>query len=790
MKICYNCAFYNDGWCERRNISISTSGSCSKWRGFVVGTTQTKKKDPRNCEHCKYWDSTVCRNSEGSFFEEETTPTSVCMSFKKGQYIKTKQEGTAGRESAETEKRKDSQLYREAKQVLKQLYGENAKFRSGQYEAIEATLNNRRTLVVQRTGWGKSLVYFVSTKLNKMKDKGLTIVISPLLILMDNQLESASKLGLECEILNSNTKENWDDILTRAKENEVDLLLVTPESLFNEEIQTALPEIRIGLFVVDEAHCISDWGHDFRLQYGNLYKIINALPPNVPLLGTTATANDRVVADLKRQWGENVYVSRGPLTRESLYIQILNHERRVQRYAWILQNLDSLQGSGIIYCLTQRDCEYLADFLKRNGKNVEAYHAGMEREKLQEIEYSFKENKLKAIVATIKLGMGYDKGDIAFVIHFQKPSNIVSYYQQIGRAGRDIDKALVFLMSGKEDDDIINYFIDTAFPTEEECRDVLRIVEKYNGINQYGLIAEINRKKNRIEKAVYFLENIGCIYKQNYKYYISAKQFVYDRDHYAKVTEIRRREHEQMTELVKQEGCISKFIVNCLDDYTAVDCGHCTNCTGKTLIPEAVSWEYMETANEYVNGMLLEIEPRKRWATSNVTVNRNLEYVNERGICLSIYGDPGYGQLVKDGKYGKEGRFSSELVGRSVEVLKPIIKEKGIKHLTYVPSLRSNLVKVFAEELAKSLRVEFVDLLDKHPAAPQKNMENSAHQCENAFVSFSTKDNVEMPERILLVDDMIDSKWTMTVCGFRLMEAGCSMVFPFALADTSGRGDK
>ena len=367
-------------------------------------------------------------------------------------------------------------IYEQANQIIKGLYGPNAKFRDGQYEAIEATMTRKRVLVVQRTGWGKSLVYFVCTKLMRKENKGVTMVVSPLLVLMENQIEAATKMGLRCDVLNSTVKDRRAEILNSLENDELDLILVTPETLFSDEVQRRLRNIKIGLFVIDEAHCISDWGHDFRLEYGNLKSVISSLPATVPILATTATANDRVVSDLEKQLGNNVFVSRGPLTRESLSIQILEMPDRITRYAWILENINKLPGSGIIYCLTQRDCDYLSDFLKKNGINAEAYYSrdGEDGALLnKDIEEKFRRNEIKAIVATIKLGMGYDKGDIAFVIHYQMPSNIVSYYQQIGRAGRNIDRAYTFLLFGKEDEDILNYFINTAFPSEREAANIM-----------------------------------------------------------------------------------------------------------------------------------------------------------------------------------------------------------------------------------------------------------------------------------------------------------------------------
>ena len=638
----------------------------------------------------------------------------------------------------------DPMIYAKASTILCALYGAQASFRDGQYEAIEATMTQNRTLVVQRTGWGKSLVYFICTKLMREQKRGVTVVVSPLLVLMENQIEAAEKLGLRCDVLNSTTKERRAEILQSIEQEELDLILVTPETLFSDDVQMKLKNIRIGLFVIDEAHCISDWGHDFRLEYGRLKTIIQQLPPNVPILATTATANDRVVADLQAQLGNTVFISRGPLTRDSLYIQILNKPGKIERYAWILETLPNLPGSGIIYCLTQRDCDYLADFLKQNGISAEAYYSRgtQDGESINhDIEEKFRNNQLKVIVATIKLGMGYDKGDIAFVIHYQMPQNIVSYYQQIGRAGRNINKAYIFLMYGKEDKDILDYFINTAFPTENETTRLVDLLGNHDGLKISQIRSAMNIRNARIDKALAFLINDGFVRKEKSVYYLTPKRFVYNQEHYDLVTSIRRQEMEQMKQLIQTDECYSRYIVSCLDDKTAVDCGHCSNCTRKELFPSEISASTIHVAEAYINKLILPIEPRKQWVYSSVTHQKRIAHVNQPGFCISKYGDAGYGELVKQGKYSKEKRFCDELVGKSAQMLRSFVKEHGITHICPVPSLRSNLVQDFAARLAESLKLEFVELLSKSAARQQKEMENSAYQCANAYQSFSVKDN-------------------------------------------------
>ena len=674
----------------------------------------------------------------------------------------------------------DPQILIETQELLTQLYGEDAVFRDGQYEAIETALTQHRTLVVQRTGWGKSLVYFMCTKLLRRRGKGITLVVSPLLVLMQNQMEAAQGLGLTCAQLNSRTKKDQENILSRMAAGQLDLVFVTPETLFQGAVQEGLSRVSIGLFVIDEAHCISDWGHDFRLEYCRLKEVIRRLPANVPVLATTATANERVIADLQVQLGENVFVSRGPLARDSLCLQVLPLEDRAERYGWILEHLGRLPGSGIIYCLTKRDCEMLAGFLLSHGISAAPYHSGLDDALNQETEERFRLNQLKVIVATVKLGMGYDKGDVSFVIHFQMPANIVAYYQQIGRAGRNIPQAYVFLMSGKEDEDILAYFIETAFPSQRETDAIMNYIQQQEGASQRALEGALNIRGSRVKKALMFLYNDGFLYKEGSRYYASPKPYVHRWEHYQQIKDIRYREMEQMKKLIRTRECLSQYIIRQLDDPTACRCGRCANCIGRDILPPVSTAAAAREAASYLDSLVLPIIPRKKWPD-----NTNITHINLEGLCLSRYGDQSWGRLVKKGKYSPEKRFSQELVQRSAQVLAPLIQEHKIQCVTCVPSLRSDLVEEFSRRLALQLHIPFAALLSKQPSPQQKDMENSAYQCRNALDSISIAQGASVPSSVLLVDDVVDSKWTLTVCGYRLMEEGCEAVYPYALADSS-----
>lgn len=538
--------------------------------------------------------------------------------------------------------------------------------------------------------------------------------------------------------------------------------------------------------VIDEAHCISDWGHDFRLEYLKLNEVIEKLPKTVPLLATTATATNRVIDDLKSQLGNDLYISRGELSRESLHIQILNLNSKVEKYAWILENINKIEGSGIIYCLTKWDCEKLSNFLNQNGIESLPYHSDKSIDDNRIAEEKFKNNEIKVIVATIKLGMGYDKSDISFVIHFHMPSNIVAYYQQIGRAGRNINNAYIFLLKSEEDEQIIEYFINKAFPTEHELLSVYNEIESaILGINKSEILANVNLKKTRIEKALQFLENDNFVFKDKNCYFTSTKLFEYDKKHYDEITKMRQLEKIQMIELTKTKECYSKFIVNSLDDYTANNCGKCSNCLKKDIIPISLSNKNIEIAKNFLLKDIYIIKPRKKYANGS-----NLEYINEEGICLSQYGDYGYGKMVEEDKY-QNNEYRIEIIKRVTELIdEKFIKKHNIKYITFVPSINNNKLKELAYQIADNLNIECIDLIEKNENLPQKNMENSHYQSNNAKKSYKIKEMNISIDKIILIDDIIDSKWTITWCGYYLKEKGIKEVYPFALADSSSRKEK
>lgn len=669
----------------------------------------------------------------------------------------------------------------------------DATFRDDQEPAIQHIVEGRgRLLVVQRTGWGKSFVYFIATKLLREAGGGPALLVSPLLALMRNQSEAANRMGVRAETLNSSNQADWDEIERALENDEIDILLISPERLANEDFRTnvlASIAARISLLVVDEAHCISDWGHDFRPHYRLLERTARALPSTVRLLATTATANDRVMADLRTVLGPRLTVLRGDLNRTSLTLQTIRLPGQAERLAWLAEQVPNLTGSGIIYTLTVRDANQVAAWLKSEGLSVEAYSGKSEGR--DELERALLENRVKALVATTALGMGFDKPDLSFVIHYQTPGSVVAYYQQVGRAGRALPAAYGVLLSGDEETDITNYFIESAFPTREEVEVVLGALETNpSGLSVPELLEEVNISKGRIDKTIELLalESPAPLAKQGTKWQLTAA--VLGDDFWtraARLTDLRRAERDQMQEYVELNSGHMAFLLSALDSA-------CSNASSPSLplLPTTPSPRIAQRASAFLRRTSLPIQPRKKWPAGGlphygVTGMIAPDDRAEPGKALCVWGDAGWGQLVRKGKYGDD-RFSDELVAACKQLVEEWSPDPAPVWVTYVPSLRRPaLVHDFASRLATSLRLPFHVALTKTDNRPeQKTMANSTQQARNVDGSLEMS-GVSLPKGpVLLVDDMVDSRWTLTVSAWLLSRAGVPNVWPLALAMTGG----
>jgi len=672
----------------------------------------------------------------------------------------------------------------------------DAAFRDGQEDAIRHVVEGRgRLLVVQKTGWGKSFVYFIAAKLLREAGAGPALLVSPLLALMRNQVAAAERLGLRAETLNSGNKADWPGIVERIGAGEVDILLFHPKQLASVRFaNTVLAPIagRVSLLVVDEAHCVSDWGHDFVPEYRIVQRTARSLPANLRLLATTATANNRVMEDLTDILGPNLKVVRGDLNRPSLTLQTISLPGQAERLAWLAEQLAALPGHGIVYTLTVHDAEQVAGWLRTRGIAAEAYTSrsgGREG-----LEQALLDNQVKVLVATTALGMGFDKPDLAFVIHYQMPGSVVAYYQQVGRAGRAVASAYGVLLSGDEEDDIVDWFIDTPFPTREEVDAVLQALDDApGGLTTPGILGRVNLSWHRLDKALTLmsLEAPAPIVKQDGRWRLTAADLAESFWGRAdRLTRLRREEQQQMREYVALPfGQHMRFLIEALDGDGAT-----ASSPGLPPLRTGVDPLLARDAAAYLRRGSLVIDPRRQWPADGLPgygVKGNIAAAGQAqsGRALCTWGDAGWGQQVRDGKYRHE-HFSEELMLACEGMMNEWNPLPAPAWVTCIPSHRHpGLVSDLARRLAARLRLPFHGiLLSAGERAEQKGMENSAHRVRNLDGAFGLRDGPVPSGPVLLVDDMVDSRWTLTVAAWLLQRGGSGAVWPMVLAAAGQAG--
>ena len=678
-----------------------------------------------------------------------------------------------------------------ASRLLHEALGPAAEFRPGQLEAIEALVEQReRVLVVQRTGWGKSLVYLIATRLLRDHGAGPTLVVSPLLALMRNQVEMADGLGVRSATINSGNVDDWQQLEAAARDGAIDLLLVSPERLnnprFRENVLTQLSG-SAGLFVVDEVHCISDWGHDFRPDYRRVSRVLDHMPRTVPVLGCTATANDRVVEDVRQQLGDDLTVIRGPLARDSLRLRVLDLPSQAQRLAWLARELPELPGTGIVYCLTIEDAHRVNRWLQSRGLDTAVYTGQTDADDRLQVEADLSANRVKAVVATSALGMGYDKPDLGFVVHFQSPGSPIAYYQQVGRAGRGVASAEVVLLRGHEDRDIQDWFIGTAFPDRADAEAVLRLLSEHaEPVAVSRIEASVNVRRTRLEAMLKILEVEGAVAREGSRWYRTAAPWAYDEERVDRVTAHRRAEQQAMVDYGETDRCLMAFLLDQLDDEAPELCGRCANCTPMDDPP--LGEEQVAEAVDFLRRQPVTSDPRRQWPAGLEDVRGRIPPEEQvAGIhALCLWADAGWGRLVQRGKYD-DGHFDDRLVAASAELLARWDPQPAPTWVTAVPSRRHpELVPDFSRRLADALGLPFEVVLTKlRDTPPQKEMQNSAQQAANLIEAFSVSPPVPAGA-VLLVDDVVDSRWTATVLGAQLRRAGAEAVHVFALARASG----
>jgi len=691
--------------------------------------------------------------------------------------------------------------------LLHVLAGPHAAFRPHQLEAIRDLVGERaRVLCVQRTGWGKSAVYFLATALLRERGAGPALIVSPLLALMRNQIAAAERLGIRAHTVNSTNRDAWEEVRGLLAADAIDLLLISPERLNNPQFRDAMLPLfaeRVGLLVVDEAHCISDWGHDFRPDYRRLAEMLERLPEGVAVLGTTATANDRVVADVEAQLRAGhtsapLRTYRGPLGRSSLRLEVVELPGQADRLAWLATWLPRLEGSGIVYTLTKRDADMVAGWLAGHGIAAEGYSGEVETARRIDVEERLLGNRLKAVVATSALGMGYDKPDLGFVVHYQAPGSVISYYQQVGRAGRGVEHADVVLLRGAEDRRIQDFFIEQAFPPRELVQRVLDALDGAgdDGLSLPALSGVVNLGRARIEAMLKVLDVEGAVIRRRRSAASSraspsaassgshwvrrpGADWTYDADRYAQVTALRRSEQAAMAAFGADGRCLMRALREELDDPEPRDCGRCAVCAGPRF-DGALDPALVRQAALHLRSKPLALEVKKM-APGEDGIMRKLpdDVRGEEGRALARLGDGGWDPLVQAGR--RAGRFEDELVDAAAEAVRAW--GAPVAWVTAVPSRRSGaLVPDLASRLAAALALPCVSALERTgDGPPQREMANSAQQVANVRGQFAVRG--ELPAGpCLLVDDVRFSGWTLAMLAGQLRRRGAPAVYPLALA--------
>ncbi|MGW8352043.1 RecQ family ATP-dependent DNA helicase [Streptomyces wedmorensis] len=693
-----------------------------------------------------------------------------------------------------------------------------ARLREDQWRAIEALVaDRRRALVVQRTGWGKSAVYFVATSLLRERGSGPTVIVSPLLALMRNQVEAAARAGIRARTINSSNTEEWETVQQEVAAGEVDVLLVSPERLNNPDFRDqVLPRLAAatGLLVVDEAHCISDWGHDFRPDYRRLRTMLADLPVGVPVLATTATANARVTADVAEQLGTgagtDALVLRGALDRESLSLGVVRLPDAAHRLAWLADHLGELPGSGIIYTLTVAAADEVTAYLRQCGHVVSSYTGRTENADRQQAEDDLQANRVKALVATSALGMGFDKPDLGFVVHLGSPSSPIAYYQQVGRAGRGVEHAEVLLLPGQEDEAIWRYFASVAFPPEEQVRRTIDVLAQAGRpLSLPALEPLVELRRTRLETMLKVLDVDGAVRRVKGGWESTGRPWAYDTERYAWVARQRETEQQAMRDYAASTGCRMEFLRRQLDDEEAAPCGRCDNCAGSRFDPK-VSDAALDAAKGELGRPGVEVEPRKMWPTGLAAVGVDLKGripAAEQafaGRALGRLSDIGWGNrlrpLLADGTH--DGPVPDDVVQAVVHVLADWAKGPGgwasgapdaparpAGVVTVASHSKPRLVGSLGERIAEIGRMPFLGVVEYAPEAEDLRLSrtNSAQRVVGLQRTLTVP--AELAGRlaaaegpILLVDDLSDTGWTLAVAARLLRRAGAEGVFPLVLA--------
>ncbi len=666
--------------------------------------------------------------------------------------------------------------------VLLKMAGPDAIGRADQRAAVRALVDDRaRVLVVQATGWGKSAVYWAATSALRAAGGGSTLIISPLLALMRDQVAAAEAAGLSAATVNSTNPDEWDAIFEAALNKTLDVLLVSPERLANPRFASLLPQLigSAGLVVIDEAHCISDWGFDFRPDYQRLARSLVGVAAGTPVLATTATANSRVTADVAQQLGADTVTFRGSLARSSLRLSVVPGLSAIERYAWVAEAIREINGSGIIYALTIAETTRLADFLASEGFEVAAYSGALETSDRERVEDQLRNNELKAVVATSALGMGYDKPDLAFCIHVGSPSSPVAYYQQVGRAGRALDEAQAILLPAETDAQIWDHFATVGVPDKVRVGLILDALAE-GPKTVLALEASTAIRRGRLEGLLKILAVEDAVEREGSSWRSTGTTWTYDAQRWDALAEVRLNEANLMRTYASGVGCLMQTLQRALDDPEPQPCGRCSACTGQLphpgAIPEASS---LEAARQFARGRDVVIEPRKLWP--NGTARKGKIIGCSQGRALAFADDPGW---VDEMRHLNNAPPTTELLDGLVKVLtrwRGSWRERPVAIVALPTMAHGRLNRSVAEHLGQIGKLPVLEAVTLSGQMPQADVP-SAGQVQARLTNMALVDGVDVPRGpVLVVDALYQTGWTMTVAAALLREAGATAVLPFVI---------
>ncbi|MGV0960873.1 MAG: RecQ family ATP-dependent DNA helicase [Limnohabitans sp.] len=667
--------------------------------------------------------------------------------------------------------------------VLARLAGPGATPRPDQVDAVHAVLQPAsRVLVVQATGWGKSAVYWAATHAIRSTGAGPTLVVSPLLALMRDQVSAAERAGLKAATVNSTNIDEWDEVFERLDGDAIDVLLVSPERLGNPRFAARLGALlaRVGLIVIDEAHCISDWGFDFRPDYQRLARALLSTP-TASVLATTATANERVTRDIGWQLGASTVTFRGTLARTSLTLSVVPGLSPLQRYAWIADALTQLPGSGIVYVLTVAEAERLSAFLRSCGHEVDAYTGQIDADTRLKVEDRLRHNQVKAVVATSALGMGYDKPDLGFCVHVGSPSTPVAYYQQVGRAGRAVAHAEGVLLPSDADERIWDYFATASIPDPKTAEQVLRSL----GTDARSLIeieADTGVRRGRLEALLKILAVEGVVDKDGSAWRATGLPYVHDSAKWTALAQVRQQEAGIMRQYARGAGCLMAYLQTALDDPKPAPCGRCSVCTGHLPFPGHVpSQDSVMAARNFLRGVDVDIEPRKRWP-AGVRRKGGIQGFDV-GRAVAFADDPGWVSELQALRAAAPGEVPADLLAGAVATLGRWAKTWPARPACVVPLPAPDMAanRALAAHIAQKGRLPLHDVFT-WVGGPAPDDTASTPVVAHLESAIRLAIDVALPAGpVLLVAASVRTRWAATVAAALLRENGAPQVLLLAL---------